>query len=143
MKNSLRFMSILTLASFLISSCGVIFGGSRYSGSIIVKNHPNAQIYVNGNKIGQGTAIQSFPRNRPLNVQLKQAGCEDVTKTYDNTFRTGNFILSLVSWGLVGILIDLGTGASYKPDHRHNPSIQKVSDKNFVFMVDYDGCGVE
>jgi len=140
MKNYTKVLSILTLLSFIFSSCGVMFGGSKFSGSIIAKDHPNAQIYVNGNKIGQGSAIGLYPRNRPLTVELKQDGCENKTQTFDNTFRTGNFILSLLTWGLVGIAIDLGTGASYKPDHKSNPAIEKMSDKNFTFMVDYSGC---
>ena len=140
MKNWTKVLAMLTLLSFTLSSCGVMFGGSKFSGSIIAKDHPNAQIYVNGNNIGKGTAIGLYPRNRPLTVELKQEGCENKTQTFDNTFRTGNFILSLISWGLVGIAIDLGTGASYKPDHKSNPSIQKMSDKNFTFTVDYSGC---
>jgi len=140
MKNYTKVLSILTLLSFIFSSCGVMFGGSKFSGSIVAKDHPNAQIYVNGNKIGQGTAIGLYPRNRPLTVELKQDGCENKKQTFDNTFRTGNFILSLLTWGLVGIAIDLGTGASYKPDHKSNPAIEKMSDKNFTFMVDYSGC---
>jgi len=140
MKKCTKVLSMLTLLSFIFSSCGVMFGGSKFSGSIVAKDHPNAQIYVNGNKIGQGTAIGLYPRNRPLTVELKQDGCEPKTQTFDNTFRTGNFILSLLTWGLVGIAIDLGTGASYKPDHKSNPAIEKMSDKNFAFTVDYSGC---
>ena len=143
MKNCTRILATLTLLSFVCSSCGVMFGGSKFSGSIIAKDHPNAQIYVNGNKVGQGTAVGLYPRNRPLAVELKQEGCEPKTQTFDNTFRTGNFILSLLSWGLVGIAIDLGTGASYKPDHKSNPAIQKMSDKNYNFTVDYSGCPVK
>ncbi|MFN7372879.1 MAG: hypothetical protein ACK5WO_13830 [Cyclobacteriaceae bacterium] len=140
MKNWTKDVAMLILLSFTLSSCGVIFGGSKFSGSIIAKDHPNAQIYVNGNNIGKGTAIGLYPRNRPLTVELKQEGCENKTQTFDKTFRTGNFILSLLSWGLVGIAIDLGTGASYKPDHKSNPAIQKMTDKNFTFTVDYPGC---
>jgi len=132
----------LLLVSYVFSSCGVIFGGSRFSGSIIAKNHPDAYIYVNGNSLGKGTAIQSFPRNRPLAVELREDGCAPVTKTYDNTFRTGNFIASLLFWGLLGVVVDLGTGASFKPDHKHNPAVLRMSDKNFVFTVDFDGCPV-
>ncbi len=140
MKNLIKPIAYLVLASFILSSCGVMFGGSKFSGSIIAKDHPNAQIFVNGNKVGQGTAIGLYNRNRPLKVELKQDGCEPKAQTFENTFRTGNFILSLVSWGLVGIVIDLGTGASYKPDHNSNPAIQRTSDKNFIFAVDYAGC---
>ncbi len=140
MKKFTKILSMLTLLSFILSSCGVMFGGSKFSGSIIAKDHPNAKISVNGNNIGQGTAIGLFPRNRPLSVELKQDGCETKTTTFDNTFRTGNFILSVLSWGLIGIAVDLGTGAAYKPDHKSNPAIQQMSTKNFTFTVDYSGC---
>lgn len=143
MKRFIKPIAILTLISFTLSSCGVMFGGSKYSASIVAKDHPNAQIFVNGNKVGQGSAIGLYNRNRPLTVELKEEGCESKTQTFDNTFRTGNFILSLISWGLVGIAIDLGTGASYKPDHKANPSVVRMTDKNFVFTVDYSGCQSE
>lgn len=134
------FSFFMVALMLLMSGCGVMFGGSKFSGSIIAKDHPKADIYVNGNKIGQGTAVSLFPRNRPLAVEMRQEGCEPKTQTFDNTFRAGNFVLSLLMWGLVGIAIDLGTGASYKPDHVSNPAIEKMSDKNFVFTVDYSSC---
>ncbi len=74
-----------------------MFGGSKFSGSIVAKDHPNAQIYVNGNNIGKGTAVGLFPRNQPLTVELRQEGCESKTETFNYAFRTGNFILSVIS----------------------------------------------
>jgi len=141
MKKSVLLIAIISI-SFLVlfSSCGVMFGGSRYQAHIKVKDHPNADIYANGEKIGTGEASALFKRNRPLNIEVKQDKCEPKTKSFDNTFRTGNFILSVVTWGLIGIGVDLGTGAAYKPDHRHNPNIEKVSDKNYDFNVDYSEC---
>lgn len=117
-----------------------MFGGSKFSGSLIAKDHPNAEIYVDGNKLGNGTAIGLFPRNRPLTVELKQDGCESKTLTFNKTFRTGNFIASILVWGLVGVAVDLGTGASYKPDHISNPAIERLSDRSYVFTMDYSGC---
>ncbi len=122
----------------LMSSCGVIFGGSRYNATIIAKDRPNAEIHVDGKLIGQGEAKGKFKRNRPLTVALKENGQEIRTRTFDKEFRTGNFILSALSFGLIGIGVDLGTGAAYKPDHRHDPAIQKNSTKNFTFTVDAD-----
>ena len=137
-----RFVITSTLLSFtiLLNSCGVMFGGSKFHGTILAKDHPNAEIYVNGERAGVGEVSGLYKRNQPLKVTLKQEGCEPETKNFDNAFRTGNFILSLVSWGLVGIAIDLGTGASYKPDHRNNSSIEKLSDKDYRFNVDYSKC---
>lgn len=142
MQNWIKVLTVLSLLSFTLSSCGVMFGGSKFSGSIIAKDHPNAQIYVNGTNIGKGTAIGLYPRKKPLTVELRQEGCENKTQTFGYSFRTGNFILSLISWGVVGMIIDLSTGASLQPEHNRNPAIQKMSDKNFIFTVDYSGCPV-
>jgi hypothetical protein len=140
MKKSIASLLILIVFSYLFTSCGVIFGGSKYSASIMAKDHPNAEIYVDGKKIGKGTGVGLYPRNEPLTVELKQDGCESKTETFNHSFRTGNFILSCFSWGLVGLIVDLSSGAAFKPDHKANPSIQKLNTKSFVFMVDYSGC---
>ncbi|MFN3756521.1 MAG: hypothetical protein ACK4RM_06170 [Flavobacterium sp.] len=138
-KRVLFLLGIFTL-SLSLHSCGVIFGGSRYAGTIKVKDHPNAEIFVDGKKLGNGQASGLFPRNRPLIVEVKQEGCETKTQTFDKSFRTGNFILSTLTFGLIGIGVDLGTGASYKPAHKTDPDIQKMSDKDFVFEVQPPIC---
>ena len=139
-KRTLLIMAISISSSILLSSCGVMFGGSRYNADIKVKDHPNAEIYANGEKIGKGEVTTSFKRNQPLKIEVKQDECESKTKNFNNTFRTGNFILSVISWGIIGIGVDLGTGASYKPDHKHDSGIEKLSDKNYNFTVDYSEC---
>lgn len=140
MKNYILVAISALLLSFGLSGCGVMFGGARFNGSILVKDNPAAKIYVNGNQIGRGAAIGSFPRNQPLTVELRKDGCETKTQTFNKTFRGGNFVLSLFMWGLVGIAIDLGTGASFKPDHVHDPAIQKDDFKNFTFNMTFEGC---
>lgn len=115
-----------------------MFGGSKYQGTIIAKDHPNAEIYANGKKLGTGQATALFPREKELTVELREPGCETKTQTFKTSFRTGNFILSVVSWGIFS-LIDLGTGASYKPD-RKNPAIKQESTKDFTFTVDGPNC---
>ena len=126
--------------TILLNSCGVMFGGSKYQGTIIAKDHPNAEIYANGKKLGNGQASALFPRDKELVVEVKEPGCETKSQTFGKAFRTGNFILSVVSWGLLGIIVDLATGSSYKPDHKHNPAIQKVNTKDFTFTVDGPNC---
>ena len=139
MKKRISVVALLLSMSVLLNSCGVIFGGSKYQGTIIAKDHPNAEIFVNGKKLGNGQATSLFPRNKALTVELKETGCETKTQTFDKAFRTGNFILSVVTWGLFS-LIDVGTGASFKPDHKNNSSVTKVSTKDFTFTVDPAVC---
>jgi hypothetical protein len=33
----------------------------------------------------------------------------------------------------MGMGVDLGAGAAYKPDHRNNPAVQKLLIKNTLF----------
>lgn len=140
MKKSNLFFAIVILVSITLNSCGVMFGGSRYNGTIIAKDHPDAEIYVNGEKAGVGTVTGTYYRNRPLEVKIKDEGCEDYTKKYEKVFRGGNFALSVITWGLLGIAVDLGTGAAYKPDHRNEKSITKQNDKDYTFTVEHPDC---
>ncbi|MEO5776008.1 MAG: hypothetical protein ABIQ27_03830 [Flavobacterium sp.] len=140
MKKRISITALLLSMTIVLNSCGVMFGGSKYQGTIIAKDHPNAEIYANGKKLGNGQATALFPRDKELTVEIKEPGCETKTQTFAKAFRTGNFILSVVSWGLLGLAVDLGTGASYKPDHKHNPAIQKVTDKEYTFTVDAPAC---
>jgi hypothetical protein len=133
-------IALLLSMTILLNSCGVMFGGSKYQGTIVAKDHPNAEIYANGKKLGNGTATALFKRDQPLVIEVKQEGCETKTQTFEKSFRTGNFILSVFSFGLIGLVVDLGTGASYKPNHKKNPEIQKVSDKDYTFNIDYSNC---
>jgi hypothetical protein len=137
-KASIFIFVIAISSSLLFSSCGVMFGGSKYQGKIIATNHPNATIYANGQKLGVGEASSLFDRDLPLRVELKEEGCETKSVVFDNKFRTGNFILSIFTFGLLGLAVDLGTGASYKPDHKRNPNVKKETNKNFTFNVDSD-----
>ena len=135
MKRSLTpLLAILTL--FVGNSCGVMFGGSRYNASIVAKDAPSAEIIVNGTKAGEGTVSGNYRRNRELNVEVRYPDATTVAKTFDYDFRVGNFILSVLSWGIIGLGVDLGTGAAYKPDHRNDPAIERVTDKNYVFTIE-------
>ena len=140
MKKRISIVALLLSMTVLFNSCGVIFGGSRYQGTIIAKDHPNAEIYANGKKLGNGQATALFPRNKELKVEIKEQGCQTKEQSFDKIFRTGNFILTILGWGLIGIGVDLGTGASYKPDHKNNPAVKKISDKDYTFTIDMPAC---
>jgi hypothetical protein len=140
MKKAVIFCLLATVASLSLTSCGVMFGGSKFRGSVIVKNHPNASIYVNGDSVGRGASVGLYPRNRPLVVEVREKGCEPKTQTFPHSFRTGNFILSVITWGLVGLAVDLGTGAAFKPDHVNHVEVRRVSEKDYTFTIEYDGC---
>jgi hypothetical protein len=118
----------------------VIFGGSKYYANIEVNDHPKAKIYVNGAQIGTGRGMQLLPRDQNLQIRLEEEGCPTQTKTYYKTFRGGNFVLTVLSWGVIGALVDVATGASFKPDHRNQAEVSRLNIKRFMFKVNYDVC---
>ena len=140
MKKRIAFLLCATLLASTFQSCGVMFGGSRYNATIIAQGNPDADIYINGERMGQGQVTTLLKRDRPLKVELREEGCEPVVTNFENRFRTGNFILSALSWGILGIAVDLGTGAAYKPDHRNDPDIEKISTKDFRFTLPDADC---
>jgi hypothetical protein len=127
--------------AFLLSSCGVIFGGSKYSASVIARNKPGVTVSVNNGMVtGKGNAMGVFMRKDPLMVNVTAPDCLPQTWFFNPKVRTGNMILSFLGFGMVGVLVDLATGACYQPNFQGDPMIQRVSRKEFVFSVDYRGC---
>jgi hypothetical protein len=140
MKYSIRVL-IHIATSVLLSSCGLLFGGTRYRASIVAVEHPKAQIFVDQSLLGKGTAMGSFSRHRKLNVELREEGCEPYQQTFGKSFRAGNFVLTTFTWGLFGMAVDLATGAAFQPNI-YQPEVTKLSQKNFSFAVEYPGCPV-
>ena len=139
MKKSILFICLL-LSVLSLSSCGVMFGGSTYIANIKVDDHPNAEIYANGEKIGKGEVSKVFRRSKHMIIDVKQDGCEPKKEIFPNKFRTGNFVLSVITWGIIGAGVDLGTGAAFKPDHKNNKAVERLSDKMYSFNIDYSEC---
>jgi len=124
-----------------LQGCGIIVGGTRFNGGIVVRNNPDVMIEAEGRLVGRGSGFGRFKRGRPLQITLKQEGCEPNFVTFGKRLRTASFILSAVmTWGVYGPILDVVTGASFKPDHRNNPNVTKESYKTFIFVVDYTGC---
>lgn len=140
MKKIYLFLCFIALSS-LLSSCGVIFGGSKYSASVIARNKPDVTVSLNnGMATGRGNAMGVFMRKDPLVVNVTSPDCTPQTWFFNPKVRTGNLVLSFVGFGMVGVLVDLVTGACYQPNHMGDPMIQRVSKREFVFSVDYRGC---
>lgn len=135
--NVLLFISV----TFLLSSCGVIFGGSKYSASVIARNRLDVKVSLNnGMSVGKGNAMGVFMRKDPLVVNVTAPDCLPQTWYFNPKIRTGNLVLSFFGFGMAGVIVDLVTGACYQPNFKGDPMIDRVSRKEFVFSVDYRGC---
>ncbi len=51
------------IPTLLLTSCGAIFGGSKYNANIVVENRPNATITYNGKIVGHGSAVVPVKRS--------------------------------------------------------------------------------
>ena len=130
----------LFFLGIVLSSCGVIFNGSRYNASAIAKNHPKATVSINGMATGKGMAMGSFNRKDPIMINVIEEDCKPQTWYFNPKAKTGTLILSTLGFGMLGLVIDLATGACYQPDYKGNPMIERVNKKQYVFSVDYRGC---
>ena len=131
----MRMLAITMAASLIFSSCAVMFGGSKYNAHIELSD-PGAEIYINGMKRGTGNATILLPRKDNLNIEVQKDGCEDLNMTYPNQLRA-TFALNFISWGLVGIIIDFATGATYRPDV-DTPGVLRLNQKTFQYKVKFD-----
>jgi len=141
----------LILIAFIYSSCATIIGGSKYTANVTVDNNSKAEIFYNGTKIGVGSASVKVPRKdaNKVNFTLKDDGCEDLKINFtDRVFRGWAFVGTIVTFtGTTvpvpyGLIVDLATGALFKPDANHM-SIRKFSMNSYMYTLEYAGCDAQ
>ena len=98
-----------------LSGCASIFGSS--SDQITIQsNEPGAKIQVNGNEVGQGSAVYSLPRGNSAIVTASKKGCEP------RSVPTGQSIDG-VTWLDIfffpAFLVDAATGKMHEADPTH------------------------
>jgi len=142
---------VIIAVSLLFSSCATIIGGSRFNADVTVSNDRNVKIIHEGREVGTGWA--RFQVNRKdankLSFTLRKEGCKDqVYSFHSRTFRGWAFCGSLVTWTFivngavpipVGLVVDLATGAYWKPNVKE-PGVIKMDYKNFKYLVTYEDC---
>jgi len=136
-KNLLKSI-LLVFIALSLNSCAAMFGGTKYVAHVTPSNK-QADVYMNDIKYGTGDTKIKVKRSNNLNLTLKAEDCEDLDKMYVKEARVPIVILSFVSWGFIGLIVDFASGAAYKPDV-DVPGVQKIDDKNYRFVVDYVGC---
>lgn len=117
----------------VMSSCATMFGGSKYVAQI-QPSSPDSEVFINDESYGTGDIEVKRKRNKELEVKLVSPQGESVTKTYEKEVRVGTGILSFLSWGFAGPLLDLGTGAIFRPD-TDSRDVTRVSTKKYRFNV--------
>lgn len=105
--------SCIILVSTSLLGCATIFKGSN--ADINVNSAPSgATVMING--IDKGETPQSLSLQRSENhvLTFKKEGYKDVKVEVQKKFDGATTILgNIVSWFLVGIVVDVATGAAY------------------------------
>ncbi|MFN4084273.1 MAG: hypothetical protein ACK4K9_11640 [Bacteroidia bacterium] len=142
----------IAVIPFLMTSCATIFGGSRYIAHIVVADRPNAKIVYKGEIKGTGSASIKVNRNEAnrFSFIVKEDGCQEQKFDYTSrTFRGWAFVGTIVGWTGIssgipipwGVIVDLATGAVWKPNTMEN-GISKDDYKNFRYLVNYTNCSI-
>jgi hypothetical protein len=113
-----KFTSTLLIASLflLTSSCATIFKGN--SSKINFNSNPQgAQIYVNGNYMGDTPILLKLESKQTYNIEFKKEGYK--TKAFNITNHVGvGWIVLDVIFGLVPVVVDAATGSWYELDQK-------------------------
>jgi hypothetical protein len=146
-------LTLIISAWFLLSGCATICGGSRYIAHITVKDHPNANIYYQGNLEGKGFAefkVKRTDANKFIITVKEDTLAEQQYKYSRRTFRGWACAGTILLWtGLIGnvpipygLAIDLATGAFWKPDITEK-GIVKSDYKHYNYILQYSGGAVK
>lgn len=148
MKNNYRVIAVLLISISCLSSCATIFGGARYNATVVVNNKPNATIIYQGENVGRGKAYISVKRKEAnkFSFIVKEDGCEEQKYSFrSRTFRGWALFGSLITFTgtinavpvlPIGAIIDVSTGAVWKPDV-YEKGVIKQNYKNYKYLVDY------
>ena len=136
----------------LFSGCATIVGGSKYHAKVQVQGHPEAKIKYNGSFKGKGEANFKAKRNEAddFTLTIKEDNCKSKVRRFNQrSFRGWAFFGTLVGWtGFIpgsyiplptGFIVDLATGALWKPDISEK-GVSKQDYDNYVYRVNYSGC---
>ena len=128
----------------LISSCATVTGGSYYSATALVPDHPYASVTHDGMKATHGQALVRIKRRNADKVSfvVEEKGCKPQTFSFhQRKFRgaaaLGN--LGFIVYMPFAVLGDALTGSWYKPDVAEaNVSIKDT--KSYIYTLDYSSC---
>lgn len=112
----MRLITYLILGLFAITStgCATIIGGGHQE--IETTSTPSgARVLVDGDDMGTTPLTLNLKRDASHVVTFQLQGYDDIVVNMDKEFRAGAVLAgNLFSWGLLGMVIDVGSGAAYK-----------------------------
>lgn len=106
-------IAVALMMVFIMSGCATIFKGSE--ADVRVNSSPaGATIEVNGINSGLTPQTLSLKRNQTHQIEFSRDGYESVLFNVERKFDIGTTVIgNIFSWGIIGIIVDVATGAAY------------------------------
>lgn len=118
MRSHLVALAIILIFSIGMTSCAMIMSGT--SDKVAVNsNVPNADIFINGRLIGKTPAIIKLSKSKEHEIVVKKDGYIPFVIQTDrslNLWFLGDILLIPGLVGIVGLVLDFATGATYDID---------------------------
>lgn len=111
------FTSILLGLTWLLSGCATIMN-QGHTGYPVSSVPPGAQVSVNGHSFGGTPMVLAADRGRSHMIRIEKDGCptfDTIVSSKVSPWVFGNIVLG----GLIGLFIDMSTGAMYELDPAH------------------------
>ncbi|MDR2351247.1 MAG: PEGA domain-containing protein [Endomicrobium sp.] len=100
---------LLLILSFTLTSCALMFNGTRESVSIKSLT-PDSKIYIDGNYEGRNSVSANLKRNQNHSIIVKKEGCKTESINVGNHVQAGWVVFDvLFNWS--AFLTDAITGA--------------------------------
>lgn len=109
---------VFAVAAILFTGgCATLFKGN--SSKLDVNSDPQgAQVYVNGNLMGETPVNIKLESKRTYSIEFKKEGFRTKTVNIQNHVGAGWIILDVIT-GLIPVIVDAATGSWYDLDQDH------------------------
>ena len=106
---TMKYYYLLSLVTCLmLTSCATLFGPKNHS-LAISSQPPQAEIYVNGFKMGTTPAEIALKADKSYTIEIRREGYESVTRIVNTKVGAGWIVLDVLG-GLIPVIIDAATG---------------------------------
>lgn len=93
----------------MLTSCATLFGPKNHT-LAVSSQPPQAEIYVNGFKMGTTPAEIALKADKSYTIEIRREGYESVTRIVNTKVGAGWVVLDVLG-GLIPVIVDAATGS--------------------------------
>ena len=120
MKQQIFYLLYLLVIVMITASCATVFGGSKNKLVVHEGNPPEAEVYLDGQKIGVtpvDVKISKYLLQEGSVVEIRKKGYHTDTVIIGRKVHPWYTLIDAVSTIGIGLAVDLATGNVYRPSN--------------------------